>query len=225
MSDELISSLYPPPPVYYKYFTEANIERYTEWAESEASKDGSLPPGELRFQVPPEMPLGDQYRGYGSIWSLENKLPSLKDLGWKQLYNDEDEKITSKAKIEQLHKLLDLLLLNFLELVGSVAVEPAKFYIKIEHLKLILINMNHLLNTYRPHQTRESLIMLLQKQIESKRSEIDEIDRVTAEVKEKVKALVQKDIAGTAEEAKVEEPSGATEEEKKLDILRKILSQ
>ena len=40
--------------------------------------------------------------------------------------------------------------------------------IKIHDINLILININHLLNTYRPHQSRESLIMLLKNQIDYK---------------------------------------------------------
>lgn len=190
MADELISSLYPPPPPYYKFFTKENVERFAEWSKDH-SDENELPPGELRFQVPPKVPLGEQYRGYGSLWALENKLPSLKTLGWRQLYSDDDETITSSQKIEELHKLLDSLLLNFLELVGSVSVEPAKFYVKIEDLKLILINMNHLLNTYRPHQTRESMIMLLKKQIEAKRADIESINSTTADVKARILGLVQ----------------------------------
>lgn len=226
MSEDLISSLYPPPPPYYKYFTQAHRDQYAEWAASSENSAGNAPPGELKFQIRPELPLGDQYRGYGSVWSLENKLPSLKELGWEQLYNEEDEKITSKAKIEQLHKLLDLLLLNFLELAGSVLVEPAKFYVKIEQLKLILINMNHLLNTYRPHQTRESLIMLLQKQIEGKRTEIAQIDQVMADMKAKVLLLVQsEEITKAVETDEVMAEAAETEREQKLRLVRELLQK
>lgn len=224
MADELISSLYPPPPPYYKYFTDDNVAKFEEWKES---KSLDLPSGELRLQVPPEVPLGNQYRGYGSIWALENKLPSLKDLGWKQLYNDHDETITSKQKIDELHKLLDSLLLNFLELVGLMSVEPAKFYVKIEDLKLILININHLLNTYRPHQTRESLIMLLKKQIESKKAEILEINKVTAEVKEKVLGLVLNgEISQLAEVKNDQFPdNGGDKRKEKLQYLRELMEE
>lgn len=225
MADDLISSLYPPPPPYYKYFTDEKLAKFEEWKQTESS---DLPPGDLRLQIPPEVPLGDQYRGYGSIWALENKLPSLKDLGWRQLYNDHDESITSRQRIDELHKLLDSLLLNFLELVGIMSVEPAKFYTKIEDLKLILININHLLNTYRPHQTRESLIMLLKKQIESKRADIREIDKVSAEVKERVLALVLSDqILGLKQPDKDASMEGDADDERlrKLQRLRELLAQ
>lgn len=193
MSEDLISSLYPLPPPYYKYFSEESVRKYQEWQTSHDDSDDT-PPGELRLHRPPPIPTGEQYRGYGSIWALVNKLPSLKDLGWRQLYNDEDEKITSKAKIDELHKLLDSLLLNFLELVGSVSREPTKFHIKIEDLKLVLININHLLNTYRPHQTRESLIMLLKRQIEEKRKDIEQIESVSSEVRNRIAQVIQQDF-------------------------------
>lgn len=190
MLEELIASLYPPPPPYYKYFTKANLDKFAELSNSQKA---DLKQGALHLQNPPEIPQTDQYRGYGSVWSLEDKIPSLKSLGFTQLYQDEDETITSNTKIVELHKLLDSLLLNFLELVGSVSVEPAKYYIKIEHLKQLIINMNHLLNTYRPHQTRESLIMLLQKLIEDKRAETAQIEKTTLQAKRDILDLVQND--------------------------------
>lgn len=228
MADELISSLYPPPPPYYKFFTEENVDKFQKWCETHNVEE-ELPPGELRFQVPPKVPLGEQYRGYGSLWALENKLPSLKALGWRQLYNDDDETITSTQKIDELHKLLDSLLLNFLELVGSVSVEPAKFYVKIEDLKLILINMNHLLNTYRPHQTRESLIMLLKTQIEAKRAEIQAIDNTAEEVKARILSLVQNesftDLLQDEPVNDSEQELSNADREAKLEALKTLMNK
>lgn len=204
--DDLISSLYPPPPPYYKYFTEENAEKLATWkanklsqqsdaksedAEQVLPESDSQVTGELKFLIPPKPPQGSHYRNYGNVWSFEDKLPSLKEMGLTQLYPEEDSTISSRAKIEELHKLLDALLLNFLELIGVVSIEPEKFHLKIEDLKLILININHILNLYRPHQSRESLIMLLRKQIESKRLEIAEINKVSTEVKSKINLLLE----------------------------------
>ena len=214
MSDDLISALYPPPPVYYKYFTKSNLDKF------KPLDDSALATGELKLQVPPEIPQSDHYRGYGSVWSLETKIPSLKSLGFTQLYQDEDEVITSKTKIAELHKLLDSLLLNFLELVASVAVDPSKFYIKIEHLKLLIINMNHLLNTYRPHQTRESLIMLLQKLIQDKRDETAQIDKAIEDAKKNILELIQRDVS---EPETVADPGSEVHETKALVALKQLL--
>ncbi|PYD07814.1 hypothetical protein DND62_29790 [Pseudomonas syringae pv. pisi] len=66
-------------------------------------------------------------------------------------------------------------------------------------MKLILINMNHLLNTYRPHQTRESLIMILKQQIEGKKREIAEIDTVMEKVKKRIRESVASNSTGTSQ--------------------------
>ncbi|KAK6868754.1 Mediator of RNA polymerase II transcription subunit 7, partial [Candida tropicalis] len=182
----------------------------------------AIPPGELRFLVPPKQPDGTQYRGYGNIWLFEDKLPSLKDSQWEQLYVDDDENITSETKIKELHKLMNSLLLNFLELIGVLSIDPSKFETKIKDINLILINLNHLLNTYRPHQSRESLIMLLKKQIDHKKNEIANIDQVCNEIKSKIKKLFDEQIPDVAPETTnvdiVDE-----KEQMKQDIINKLL--
>lgn len=206
-NEDLISSLYPPPPPYFKFFTEENRAKLEAWQkdhDEKSSNDTELaqllaePPGELKFLVPPKQPEGTHYRGYGSLWSFEDKLPSLEDLGWKKLYESVDDQDTSKAKIHELHKLTDSLLLCFLELIGIMSIEPQEFHVKIEDLKLILININHILNTYRPHQSRESLIMLLRQNIEQKRSEIAEIDNTCDSIRQRIEAIMDQD-AGQSE--------------------------
>lgn len=185
-------------------------------------KDKS-PPGELKFLVPPTTPSGTNYRGYGNIWSFEDKLPSLKESNWEQLYQDDDESITSEIKIKELHKLMDSLLLNFLELVGIISIDPGQFEGKVKDLSLILININHLLNTYRPHQSRESLIMLLKKQIESKRAEIAKIETVTKDIKEKIIKLTDIDELNNVNELEVEAEKET--EDIKEDVIRKLLNE
>lgn len=228
MSEDLISSLYPPPPPYFKFFTQENLNKVDSWKKEQDQEESSpedprkVPEGELQFLIPPEQPSGTHYRGYGNLWSFEDKLPSLKEAGWTQLYKEEDELITSQTKIEELHKLMDSLLLNFLELIGSMSVDPSKFHYKIEDLKLLLININHILNTYRPHQTRESLIMLLKKQIDKKNNEINEIDKVSTSINEKIQKLT-KNVKGTNED--VDESTESSSAELKKKLLDKLLYQ
>lgn len=206
-NEDLISSLYPPPPPYFKFFTEENKAKLEAWLRDNSEKSANdtepaqlvaEPPGELKFLVPPKQPEGTHYRGYGSLWSFEDKLPSLEDLGWKKLYESVDDQDTSNAKIHELHKLTDALLLCFLELIGIMSIEPQEFLVKVEDLKLILININHILNTYRPHQSRESLIMLLRQNIEQKRSEITEIDKTCDSIRQRIAAIMDQD-AGQSE--------------------------
>ncbi|KAL6450622.1 MED7 Mediator of RNA polymerase II transcription subunit 7 [Candida maltosa Xu316] len=221
-SEDLISSLYPPPPPYYKFFTEENIQKLATWQSEKPTTTTTTNTEDAEEQVPPDPPPGTQYRGYGNIWLFEDKLPSLKDSQWKQLYVDDDENITSETKIKELHKLMDSLLLNFLELIGILSVDPSKFDPKIQDINLILININHLLNTYRPHQSRESLIMLLKRQIAHKRSEIENIDKVCNDIKEKIKGLVNQEIPDSevvhTKAQKIDE-----KDQIKQDIINKLL--
>lgn len=237
-NEDIISSLYPPPPPYVKYFTEENLNKLEAWkngtqddmqidktdSERDIEEKESQPPGVLKFLIPPKQPSGEHYRGFGSLWSFEDKLPGLKELGWTQLYKDDDELITSNTKIEELHKLMDSLLLNFLELIGVVSIDPQQFHYKIEDLKLILINISHILNTYRPHQSRESLIMLLRKQIDMKRNEINEIDKTSSDIKAKILKLVDANYVNEQENNK-EENDANDEETVKNRIIDKLLSQ
>lgn len=237
-NEDLISSLYPPPPPYYKFFTQENKDKLEEWkkAQEDSATEGhqdspqkdpqenqqkdTEPPGELRFLVPPTQPEGSHYRGYGSLWSFEDKLPSLEDLGWKRLYESVDDHDTSKAKIQELHKLMDSLLLCFLELIGTMSIEPLLFHVKIEDLKLILININHILNTYRPHQSRESLIMLLRHNIEEKRAQIADIDKTCAAIRLRIDAIVDVDAGQTSSVELAE--SGASRQTLTEELLLEI---
>lgn len=201
-SEDLISSLYPPPPPFVKFFTDENLDKLAEIRKTTTTtqeQEGNTTDetedqikGKLKFLIPPKVPSGAQYRGYGNIWSFKDKLPNLKDTQWQQLYNDAN--LTSETKIKELHKMMDSLLLNFVELVRLLSVDPQQFEPKVKDMSLLLINFNHILNTYRPHQSRESLIMLLKKQILAKRAEIANIESVCDEVKSKIVAMTNEDI-------------------------------
>jgi mediator of RNA polymerase II transcription subunit 7 len=139
-------------------------------------------------------------------------------MGISQLYQGMDipSGDDSHFKIEELKRLLKSLLLNFLEVVGVMSVAPQEFAAKVEHIRTILINIHHLLNEYRPHQSRESLILLLENQVETKKSEIKEIEKVCLEVEEKIKELVEVFVDGktpTHKEESEESPGQKTNEE------------
>ncbi|KAK6201137.1 mediator of RNA polymerase II transcription subunit 7 [Scheffersomyces amazonensis] len=257
--EELISSLYPPPPPYVKFFSDENLNQLEEWKTTKHShekenvndedndnenekevdnkagnedEDEQVPPGELRFLIPPKPPSGTHYRGYGNLWSFEDKLPSLKEANWEQLYSHDDETITSELKIKELHKLMDSLLLNFYELIGIASIDPQQYQNKIKDISLILININHLLNTYRPHQSRESLIMLLKKQIDVKQKEINQLTTVTNEIKSKILNLVQLDELKDRQAIEFDQfkhniTKGDTDKKTQLkdDIIRKLLAE
>lgn len=189
-----ISALYPPPPPYIKFFTQENLDKLPEYiknkkdAKSDPEEDEEKPQCPLDFLIPPPLPKSSQYRAFGSVWQLKDQLPDLETMGLTQLYKKAGDADTNdyQNKIKELHKLLKSLLLNYLELVGILSVDPTLYEQKVDHIRTILVNIHHLLNEYRPHQTRESLIMLLEEQLAYKRKEIRDIDQVCDQIRDKL---------------------------------------
>lgn len=196
-----ISSLYPPPPPYIEFFTQENLDKLPEYIKNKKNKDteeeedDETPQDPLDYLIPPPIPKSSQYRAFGSVWQLKDQLPDLESMGLTQLYKKAGDADTNdyQNKIKELHKLLKSLLLNYLELVGLLSVDPTLFQQKVDHLRTILVNIHHLLNEYRPHQTRESLIMLLEEQLAYKRKEIRDIDQVCDQIRDKL-AHIDTDI-------------------------------
>lgn len=225
MSEDLISSLYTPPPLFYKYFTPENVQKL------EQIEDPSSVEGELKLLIPPPRPPGTHYRGYGNIWSFEDKLPKLSDMGYRQLYEEtNDNTNNSQLKIDQLHKLLKSLLVNFLELIGIMTKNPEDFHVKIEDLKVVLININHILNSYRPHQSRELFIVLLKNRIDDKNLQISKIDQTISSIKQNMSGLLNSNELPNVKAANDVEVDGANDNdtrdninEIKENIVRKLI--
>ncbi|KAF2713398.1 mediator of RNA polymerase II transcription subunit 7 [Pleomassaria siparia CBS 279.74] len=94
---------------------------------------------------------------------------------------------------ETLSRLIRSLLIKFLELVGILYSNPTSPQ-KDEALKDILTfvtNMHALINEYRPHQARETLINMLEMQVERKKTEIAGIKRMSAKVEETLKGFAK----------------------------------
>lgn len=55
---------------------------------------------------------------------------------------------------------------------------------KFQDISTIVKNMHALINEYRPHQARETLINMMEEQLERKRAEVDGIKRMKEKVEE-----------------------------------------
>jgi mediator of RNA polymerase II transcription subunit 7 len=71
-----------------------------------------------------------------------------------QLYSSEP----NQDRTVELRNLTKSALMNYLELVGIMGVNPAGWTEKLEDLRIIFINMHHLLNEYRPHQVTKKFL-------------------------------------------------------------------
>ncbi|KAL5343584.1 MED7 protein-domain-containing protein [Aspergillus crustosus] len=201
-----LTTAFAPPPPLWKHFTPENVKRL-ESAKKEASRKEDQKPQkkewspaelrslavspELRFLLPPEIP-SDQYSVFGEVQNLSTDLPSLEEQGITQLYPSSPKPGPNGEPASQpaqplnhayyLMKISKSLLLNFLEFVGILSIAPDQFEPKIEDIRNLFINAHHLLNLYRPHQARESLIMMMEDQLRRTKDEIHEMDKLKEEL-------------------------------------------
>ncbi|KAI9765422.1 MAG: Mediator of RNA polymerase II transcription subunit 7 [Geoglossum simile] len=200
------AAAFPAPPPFFRHFTTENLSRLKDQraGTQRAVSGGSTNqaelenlPDELRCLIPPIPPEDGRYWSFGDRYNITDRLPSLEDQGIRQIYpsqprppalNDIDgtqsEWTQDRAVI--LRRMAESLLLNFLELVGVLAISPSEFSRKIDDLRVIFINAHHLLNEYRPHQARETLILMMEEQLERSKAEAEGIMRM----KEKVESIL-----------------------------------
>ncbi|PLB47710.1 mediator of RNA polymerase II transcription subunit 7 [Aspergillus steynii IBT 23096] len=230
-----LTTAFAPPPPLWKHFTPDNVKKFEE-IKKEASKDvdgkpkkkkwsptelRSLDlPGELHFLAPPEIPTTGQYSVFGELQNLSTTLPPLKDQGIEQLYPEpssaDDRQGSQPRPLNHAHYLLRIsksLLLNFLEFVGILSVDPEQFQPKVEDLRNLFINAHHLLNLYRPHQARESLILMMEEQLSRSREEIQQMDKLKAEITDALDQLEKEGAnVGATEAAKNDEKPEPTKQ-------------
>ncbi|KAL1916828.1 uncharacterized protein VTP21DRAFT_5532 [Calcarisporiella thermophila] len=205
-----IKSAWPSPPDYYKRYTNDAIlllrssspsaSRSSPTSESSA-KASAIDLDSLR--PPPPPPPTGSYQLFGATWPVEDKILGLKDMNVKQLYPD-----GAIDRVKELKKLNHSLLLCFLELVDILIMSPSQHKEKIDNMNLILINMYHLLNEYRPHQARETLRMMLEDQVEKKRKATEEVNRLCDDI-ETTLAKITSSLRGDDGESSVEEKTPA----------------
>jgi len=211
-----VSSLYPDPPLYYTKFTSNDdlyFKTYKKIKQQEltnindivtsTNKNNAISSAfyketrslineeEDNYKIPPNLPEDDNldsFPMFGKIWNTKDELPEFGEI---QL--SKEENINKK---KELKKLIKSLLLNFLLLITNLSVntdldiaEDSKEN-HLENIRIILVNIHHYLNEYRPHQVKENFIMLLEEQISFKKLEIEHITKVVKEVKEELSKLL-----------------------------------
>ncbi|KAL6714420.1 Mediator of RNA polymerase II transcription subunit 7 [Lecanora helva] len=162
-----VSAAFPAPPPFYKSFTTENLERQREYLDSighdpkaaipslDPSQLLSLP-AELRNLFPPPPPPDGKYRSFG----VEHDISTTSAT--------ESQIIPTPAR---LHTLTHNLLLSFLSLTNVLATNPGAYAPIWEELHTAFKEVYEVINGYRPHQARETLILMMEEQVEKVRGE------------------------------------------------------
>ncbi|KAI9273568.1 mediator complex, subunit Med7 [Sporodiniella umbellata] len=175
MTEQTTRSAWPDPPNYFKRYTDENVNLLKEANETkEFPMDPittTIPEFYLQSLEPPPVPTSE-YTVFDQKWQVQDQLPTLKELGVKQLFKD-----GAIDRVQELKKLNRALIRQYLELLDILMKEPEEFGKHIENISTTFINMHHILNDYRPHQARETLRLLMEDQIAKKRQQAEELRR------------------------------------------------
>ncbi|KAG3118302.1 hypothetical protein PI124_g1372 [Phytophthora idaei] len=174
--------------------------------------------------VPPE-PMEPTYHMFGSPYSTQDVVPDLLPQPGKKLYapqgkDGDGAPVDYKAEMKKINRSL---LANFVELVDVLIKKPAMFNEKLDDVELLFLNMHNLINAFRPHQARETVIQMLKTQVQERRDAtrdirrtIDEsrqaVERVHGELHESMDDAAAADGAssvGTDDDVKMENADGS----------------
>mmetsp|Transcript_5183 Transcript_5183/g.5642 ORF Transcript_5183/g.5642 Transcript_5183/m.5642 type:complete len:175 (+) Transcript_5183:145-669(+) len=78
---------------------------------------------------------------------------------------------------KELKRLNLSLLFNFLLLIETLISNPTQFEQKLDHIFHIVSNMHHLINMYRPHQSREQLLAMMETQVQNRKKLLQKMDQ------------------------------------------------
>ncbi|KKA28784.1 hypothetical protein TD95_002864 [Thielaviopsis punctulata] len=203
-----LSGQLPNPPLFWKSFTAENVQRMKNLrgAIPSAHPNGSASPmrivglpSDLTYLQPPAEPENGEWRLFGDKYTLDDRLPSLEDQGIDRLVplhedtnGNKDVKHFDRAF--ELRRLSKSVLLNFLELMGHMSLDPHLAEDKINDIRTLFINFHHMLNEYRPHQAREQAISLMQDRLDKIRADTTAINAQVDKAKRVLEGLASIDV-------------------------------
>ncbi|KAJ2779784.1 Mediator of RNA polymerase II transcription subunit 7 [Coemansia javaensis] len=185
-SGQQLDAQFPAPPDYYAAFTDANLDRLAAVGAEAALEDP-----ELKYLVPPPPPTEGTYSGFGQVWQVNGRLPTLAEQNIAQLYPD-----GPIDRIAELKRLNHSVVFEFLDLVDVLVRDPSQYGARVERIRDILVNIHHLVNEHRERQAKETLKSMLRQQIESKRLAAERTHAKCAELEQAV-ARLRADAADT----------------------------
>jgi len=187
-----------PPAQYYKLYTDENVENKTA--------------------PEPPPPLNGSYSMFGASFETnESIIRPLELQGITQLYSTQGR----FDRIKELKKLNHSIVINFLELLDILIKSPSspKREEKLEDLNLLFINIHHLINELRPHQARETLRVMMERQKQQRLETADKlnkhVDRVAAMLQSCLSSLqiVSRQQDGLFEQMEIDESKSISEDD------------
>ncbi|OWZ16224.1 Mediator of RNA polymerase II transcription subunit [Phytophthora megakarya] len=157
------------------------------------------------------------YHMFGSPYSTQDVVPDLLPHAEKKLYAKNDETVHYKAEMKKINRSL---LANFVELVDVLVKKPAMFNAKLDDVELLFLNMHNLINAFRPHQARETVIQMLKTQVQERRDAARDIRRTIDESRQSVERVHGElhDSTDDAAAADGSSPAGTEEDIKKESV-------
>lgn len=174
---QVMAAPFPTPPPFWKHFTKQNVARAKKLRGDEEAE--SIDP-ELQYLIPPEPPKDGKFTSFGTAVDIHAPVPSLESAGIDQLYPAHpDVRLNPQPHLISLARSL---LTSYLSLIGTLSQNPELHHEPAADLQTIFYNMHDLINQYRPHQARESLILLMEDRVEKMREESKAIDEANEKV-------------------------------------------
>jgi mediator of RNA polymerase II transcription subunit 7 len=162
-------------------------------------------PTELRYLIPPEPPAdSDDFHVFDVVTKAKGTDVFMKnmeyiadqlrfqdvfpDWTYEQLFPFPTTSTEASTLDRQnyLFRFLRSILLSYISLLGIVAANPTSEQKdqKLKDIMTLSVNMHALINEYRPHQARQSLIGGMEEQVRRKREDIEGVGRMSKKVRE-----------------------------------------
>ncbi|KAF3042729.1 Mediator of RNA polymerase II transcription subunit 7 [Didymella heteroderae] len=210
-------------------------------------------PTELRYLIPPQPPADEEpFHVFGETTKssgtnkfsqdmsyIAEKLGAppdfvLPDWNYTQLYPSSSvstsDPRSATANIDRqayLNRFNRSLIIEYIKLLGIIAVsptDPGKNEV-LKHILNLVCNMHGLINEYRPHQARETLIRIMEEQVARKKREIEGVKGMREKVRGVLDGFgkaVEADV-GTQEDGKGSEPvSKGAQGDKRKDVQKEM---
>ncbi|KAK5129736.1 hypothetical protein LTR08_002912 [Meristemomyces frigidus] len=181
-----IAAPFPAPPPFYKHFTKQNtaqLRRLQKAAPPTSPTTSNEPPTrnldiltlppELRYLLPPPPPQTATFSAFGTPHTHPPTTPTLPSLSIPQLFPAHASVLLNPQT--HLIALARSQLTTFLALVGALSQDAeahGPYVLDLEHLAF---NMAELVNAYRVHQARETLVGMMEARVEGVRGEVGRV--------------------------------------------------